>query len=618
MVKLIGIRRPPKNSNSKLGNGAVLLSTFTPHAEGSCSRQATDRGRIFDLNESFKEEGGFYQEAMDFSEPLAVSRSQVISVPGTRLIAVVNGKTLAVRLLDTLELVEGYTLPAVPLHLSCTKQPPHVIAVASSDSLSLLYLQGETADEHENVFVSISLSHMPLMSVVLTEEVGIAFHPHGLGASIFPLRGLRGGPLAPVFLRHVASPRTLLPPSSLPPTAALSPCEKYFASALKLPNGSPAVHVVALPGANLVAAAAGTVALGGRITELAGLLWLTRPHCALFVWGQPVDGVDAICLLGPDCALLEEGMPSSSLADESSAPTPTASRTPGVEATKTPPSSRRTQRRRRRSSTLSTASQNLAASAVEVDDRQQDLYRDLGVKSATKLRGGPVIALGGYDGTIRLLNTTSWTLIASWNLDHPTVDADNQPAVFLQREKLTPAEDSENCRAGVARTSYFEVAEGIGRFALPPRKQFRHETECSDELQCTGVGLLRVSACGCWLAGRSDRQPCVVFVVDLRRARLASALVMSSDVRSLSWTTTADADAQLAVALDGQAFAIWREEGAAVVRVPDLQPKARRVTRALGIHKPFRPRRISWNTGDDTLFALDAGVGGSFSVVYMR
>lgn len=557
---------------------------------------------------------------MDFSEPLPVSRSLVLSVPGTRFLAVANGKSLALRTVDTLALVEKHTLPAVPLHLSCTKQSPHVIAAASTDSLSLLYLggEGELEDQDENVFLNASLSHMPLMSVLLTGEAAIAFHPYGLGASVFPLRGLRRGPLVPVLLRHVMSPRTLLPPSSLPPTAALSPCQQYFAAALRLPNGSPAVHVVALPAANIVAVAAGTVALGGRISEVAGLVWLAHPHTAIVAWGQPVDGLDAICLLGPDCALLQEGMACLPIASESSASSPPAANSTILEAAARTSTSRTPLRRRRRSCNPSTASPFLAANAAAADDGLQDLYRDLGIKSVAILQSGPVIAIGAYDGTLRLLNTLSWTLVASWNLDHPTVDADDQPSVFLQRETLMPTEDSENGRPGVARTSYFEVAEGIGRFALPPRKQFGQDAAGCSELSSTGVGVLTVSADSRWLAGRSDRQPCVVFVVDLRRVRLASALVMSADVHGLSWSTTAEADAQLVVALDGQAFAIWREDGAAIVKVPDLRRKGRAATYARGFSKPFLARRMVWNSGDDTLLALDAGLVGSFSVVYMQ
>lgn len=576
---------------------------------------------------------------MDFSSPVPASRALVLALAGSGLVAVAHGNTLSVYSLESLVLLETYVLPAPPLYVSCTSQPPYVVAAASTDSVSVLSLRGDD-DAQESVLANISMAHMPVSSLALTDKVLIAFHAYGLGASVFPLRGHRSGPLVPILLRHVMPPRGVLSPGCLPCTAALSPCKRFLATALKLPNGSPAVQVVALPDADIIAVATGTVALGGRITEVAGLLWLREPHSSLFVWGQPIDGPEAICLLSLDCALLQEGIPESTTAsaEDSASPSFALTSSPPQGGHSTPSPLRRKQRRRRSSFVL--PSPVLPSNSTGSDDVALDVYRDLGVKTASAVQGAPIVAVGGYDGTVRILNVLSWTLIASWNLEHPTVDPNYQPTVYIQREKLLPAEEAENrppgmrdrrhMRPGIARASYFEAADCNEHIALPTRKQFGTGAAGDDDLLCCGVGLLHISADGRWLATRSDRLPCVVFIADIPHARLASVLVMSADVRSLSWSTATNVSerndskiTRLAIATDGQFVSFWSEAGVAIVQVPDVKDKdsdgrGRTVASTRGNTKPFLARRVVWNDGNDTLLALDTGAAGSFSVIYMQ
>jgi hypothetical protein len=243
---------------------------------------------------------------MEFSTPIAVTRSLLLELPGTGIIASANGTTLSMHTLPDLALAQEYALPAAPHHLCCTPHPPHTVAASSASTVTLITVADDRTD---SAVVHITLPHTPVASVTLAPSAAIVFHSYGLGASVFPLRHHRSGPRAPVLLPHVATPRAPGAPGEPPSTVAMSPCGRYVALALKLPDGAPAVQVVALPRGDIVAEAAGAVALGGKVTRVAGVRWLPAPQSAMLVWGAPVDGPDAVCLLGLDCTLLRECMP---------------------------------------------------------------------------------------------------------------------------------------------------------------------------------------------------------------------------------------------------------------------------------------------------------------------
>jgi hypothetical protein len=583
---------------------------------------------------------------MDFSAPISITRSLVLAIPQWTLIASADRNRLSLHSLATLTLIETHSLPAPPVHLSCSPEPPFVLAAASSDAITLIALKNEDAGRNSTA-VTISLSQWPVMSVALTQTTVVAFHAYGLGASIFPLRGHRAGPIVPVFLPHVLSPRSVPPPDTLPCSAALSPCKQFLATALKLPNGSPAVQIAALPRGDILAVASGSVALGGKIADVAGIFWLSKPHDSLFVWGQPADGPDAICLLGLDCRLLQEGMPGRTaehVADNAAAGLISAAGNLPIRAVTPSPRSKRRSRRRR--SSLASPQASRPSDGAADDEGLKDTYRDLGVKMASAVQGGSIVAIGGYEGTVHVVNTLTWTLVASWELDHPAIDQNYPPVVYIEREKLISAAESEirrstanssdgraTARQFVTRATHFEAVDCNGHIALPKRKQFGVGAPGVDTLLQNGVGMVECSADGHWLALRSDRSPCVVYVADILYARLASVLVMKADVRCLSWSTSAGSEVdnpRLAIATDGQNVSFWSENGAAVVRVPDVHNQAtpQHIAGREGRSKPlqsllrcssqsFFVRRVAWN-GDGTLLALDTGTAGSFSVIYMQ
>lgn len=337
-------------------------------------------------------------------------------------------------------------------------------------------------------------------------------------------------------------------------------------------------------------AAAGSGRLGGKIAEVAGVRWLRAPVNALLVWGSAVDGEDAMCLLGVDCCLLEMGLPGAG--DEGR---------------------------------MLLSGEGGAADLEQVREDLRDAYRDLGVRAVGVGCGG-VLAVGGYDGVLKLVNTLTWRRIVSWSLDEPCVDEKRAPTVYVERDGVGEGEENEegvgNRLGSARRERCFDAVDGLGRVVVMTRKR-RDAFGGGETVLKGGVGMLHFSPDGRWLCARSENAANVLFVADVRAVCIVSALVLCEDVQSVAWSAGAGGDGvKLALTTDGECVYFWSEEGAAVVRVPDGLEKESVVQRASsnrnfrGKGRGFRAARVVWGPDDETLLAVDNATDGSYCVVY--
>jgi hypothetical protein len=493
---------------------------------------------------------------MEFSAPAPLTRSLLVRLPHAPLVASASGATILLHALPAQVELGSHRLPEPALHLTSTPQAPHKIAAASSTTITLF--DASSAGGLAPV-ATIRTPANPLAAIALSQTTLLVFHAHALGVSLYPISAsslsaattFRLPAFIPFFATQVATVSTSSE-HTLPQTACLSPCGRYAALALKLPT-QPAVRVVSLhekrgrsPCA-VVAEAVGAANLGGHITDICGVRWLPGPVNALLVWGRPQDGKEAICLLGVDGDLLHAGLPVDPAAEDE---------------------------------ICAGYDDNGIASG---DEDIAYYYRDLGIKTVSVARQG-LVAIGGFDGNIRLINAFSWTHVAAWTLDTPCVDPLHPPAVYLERQRLIPreaagrltghksdenipasdpnvirqsskistegatksgeAKPSRSIRAGganrgaICRASYFEVVDGYGRVVVKASKggSGTGASAVNELLRC-GIGLLSFSADGKWLSARSDRSSNVVFIADIVHVRLASALVLCDDARGLSWST---------------------------------------------------------------------------------
>lgn len=558
--------------------------------------------------------------AIEFSLPVELGRGLALRLPEIDLIASVRGRSLSVHSLPNLSLEYSSALPYEPQSITSTMRPPHTLALSSQGHVSLFTVSTDISDNC-SAFpdfrppVHISLPHTPVRCVVMSPSAAVVLHAFGLGASIFPLHFQRSGLQTPVFLPEVGAP----PPAStshpcLPSTAALSPCGRFLALSLKSVTGDPGVRVVSLPDGNTRAEGVGSKALGGKITDVAGIRWLASPQNAILVWGQPVDGPDALCLLGIDCSLIQMGMP-----DRVSV-SPDA----GVS-----------------SSLVSTPSRNRKAVSREartgadinvLEEDLRDTYRDLGIKNVAVSFDGGILAIGGHDGVLRLVNALTWRRIAAWNMGAPCVDEKEPPTVYVERELVSDASGDENehrnTNPGHARTRrrkvrHFDAVDGLGEIVVTKRK-IKSVFSGVEDILNGGVGLVQFSPDGRWLCARSDSTTNVLFIIDTHKACIVNALVLTDDIQSASWSAqTAGGGTKLAVTSDGENIYFWCEAGAAVVQVPDgleresVIATASKNRRYRGKGRGFRASRVTWPSGDDALLAVDGAADGSFCVVYV-
>jgi hypothetical protein len=568
---------------------------------------------------------------MEFSAPIKATRGLVLHIPDTRIVVSVHGNELHVNMLPLLSRLQTVFVPSSPQFLVCSPSPPYLIATSCRQHVTVAALVENPLDDASSNSGNVSnLMTFELDRAMAIEAVGITsaallvFHTNRIGVSIFALshRGSSPGDpnqrlkhehfqsivasrSIPTFLPFFASPFYMNPPTAMPCTAAFSPCGMYAAIGVKLPS-APALQVVDLSSGTILAQAVGVAALGGSITEVCGVRWLASPQNCIFVWGLPRDGLDAVCLIGADGDLIQTGLPSNAAVTA----TATDMKTSGTTCENTSEDSDGGIKGDKHSRVNRTMN----------DDRRQSAgaayyFRELGVRSAAVSPDNGMVAIGCFDGTLRLINVSTWKLIVSLNLDSPCIDDRNPPAVYFEREKLVPRNaDDENradvrnvyeapqsrgnlpmgdhdCSGGVEKISFFDVVDGYGRFVIPPPTSTDSTSHGAAEtiLQC-GVAAVQFSADGRWLSARSQKLRNVVFVVDITRARLASTVVLREEARCMSWSTqrlqargghegTAnpmdgdavdvdDGSARLAFVSDGSSIYFWSERGAAALRVP--------------------------------------------------
>uniref|UniRef100_A0A8C0CBE6 WD repeat containing, antisense to TP73 n=1 Tax=Balaenoptera musculus TaxID=9771 RepID=A0A8C0CBE6_BALMU len=188
----------------------------------------------------------------------------------------------------------------------------------------------------------------------------------------------------------------------------------------------------------------------------------------------------------------------------------------------------------------------------------------LGIKSVAWSPSSQFLAVGSYDGKVRILNHVTWKMITEFG--HPATINNPKIVVYKEAEKSPPlvlgrlAFPPPRAAAGPLSSteSKYEVASvPVSLQTLKPAPDRANPR--------IGIGAMAFSPDSCFLATRSDSVPTAVWIWDIQKLRLLAALEQLSAVRCFQWDPR---QARLAICTGGSKVYLWSPAGCVSVQVP--------------------------------------------------
>ncbi|PNJ47926.1 WRAP73 isoform 4 [Pongo abelii] len=181
----------------------------------------------------------------------------------------------------------------------------------------------------------------------------------------------------------------------------------------------------------------------------------------------------------------------------------------------------------------------------------------LGIKSVAWSPSSQFLAVGSYDGKVRILNHVTWKMITEFG--HPATI--NNPKIVVYKE----AEKSP--QLGLGCLSFPPHRAGAGplpssesKFSLQTLKPVTDRANPK-----IGIGMLAFSPDSYFLATRNDNIPNAVWVWDIQKLRLFAVLEQLSPVRAFQWDPQ---QPRLAICTGGSRLYLWSPAGCMSVQVP--------------------------------------------------
>lgn len=220
----------------------------------------------------------------------------------------------------------------------------------------------------------------------------------------------------------------------------------------------------------------------------------------------------------------------------------------------------------------------------------------LGVKNVAWAPAGQLVAIGSYDGRIRLLNNSTWRCAVDFAHDaacRPSVctfvevpDTSDRAKTAARRAEKTirEAEAGAISEKDDAGDISFVPHEGVPELRVVP-------ADTSKPSPRLGVGLISWSADGRFLASRDDTMPHAIWIWDMERLVLATVIAFIGTVRSARFDKV---NCRLAVCTGGPRVYFWTEQGISWTDVPSA--------------KPFEVKALRWRPDGDGVVLVGKGV----------
>ncbi|XP_004607262.1 WD repeat-containing protein WRAP73 [Sorex araneus] len=182
----------------------------------------------------------------------------------------------------------------------------------------------------------------------------------------------------------------------------------------------------------------------------------------------------------------------------------------------------------------------------------------LGIKSVAWSPSSQFLAVGSYDGKVRVLNHVTWKVLTEF--EHPATISSSKIVVYKEAEKsphLPLGQRPLPPRRASVESKYEIASVPVSLQTLKPAPDRANPK--------VGVGLLAFSPDNYFLATRNDNMPHAVWVWDVQKLRLLAVLEQLAPVRSFLWDPR---QPRLAVCTGGARVYLWSPAGCVSVQVP--------------------------------------------------
>jgi len=163
---------------------------------------------------------------------------------------------------------------------------------------------------------------------------------------------------------------------------------------------------------------------------------------------------------------------------------------------------------------------------------------NLGIKKIKWNNAGSLLGIGSFDSVVRVLNPTTWSVVCE--LHHSNHLENPETAVFHENRE----------------EAKFEIVQ------MPLELKMPHPLIVDDDVNA-GVSILEWSDDGKFLCTKVDEFPCVLWVWNIAKLHLSSAVILKNEIKSVKWSPSAN---RLAICSGIDNFYLWTVDGISCVQ----------------------------------------------------
>lgn len=195
----------------------------------------------------------------------------------------------------------------------------------------------------------------------------------------------------------------------------------------------------------------------------------------------------------------------------------------------------------------------------------------LGIKSVSWSPTGQFLAIGSFDETVRMLNNITWKPVAEHH--HSPMVEDGRVVIYVEQEKKSVAAATamalmkEELLSG--RSSNIFPIQSKYEAQEPPVAIPSIKPDPEKPNPKLGVGAIRFSSDGRYVATINDNMPTAVWIWDMTKLCLSVVLQQTASVKDFRWDPT---QSRLALCSGNNRLYMWSPAGCISVMVPSDPP----------------------------------------------